>query len=343
MNPLPPTAPPALRILVVEAVRAASIDLLRTLQELGYADCIVASSAEQAMQMAANQPPDLVFIDIRLKREDDGFETAARLAEAHETAFIFISAQSGEADLQHALDGSRFQYAVNPFEPEQVRQAMSDTLSVPRGPGMARVELGLLLIHDPLTGLGNPRKLQRALRREWERCELEGAQLAVLAAELDNFEAYTAHHGTEAGETSLADFARTLEVHCMRARDVACHIEGPRFTVLLPATHPEGAGLVGGWIVQAVRDLQSGPAFAAPSITASVGVSVTQPSADADPQELLQKAERALAAARDLGGNNVVAAGLPRGAHQAASVWWKNETPGWHGRAGEGAGTRPNG
>jgi len=194
---------------VVEAVRAASIDLLRTLHGLGYADCAVAASAEQAMPMAVSQPPDLVFIDIRLNREDDGFETAARLREAHEAAFIFISARSGEADLRHALDGSRFQYAVSPLEPEQVRQAISDTLSVPRRPGLTRVELGLLLIHDPLTGLGNPHELQ--------------------------------------------------------------------------------------------RDLQPGPAFAAPSITASVGVSVTQPSADTDPQELRQKAERALAAAQTSG------------------------------------------
>lgn len=337
MNPLPTHAPPALRILVVEAVRAAAIDLQRTLQDLGYGDCAVAASAEQAMQMAATESPDLVFIDIHLKRADDGFDTAARLAEAHDPSFLFISAQSGEADLQHALEGSRFHYAASPFEPEQVRQVMKDALSIKRGPGLTRAELGVFLVQDSVTGLGNPRKLQHALRREWERCELEGAQLAVLAAELDNFEAYAAHHGQEAGEACLADFARTLEVHCMRARDVACHMEGPKFTVLLPATHPEGASLVGGWIVQAVRDLQSGPAFSAPSITVSVGVSVTQPEADADPQELLRKAERALAAAQDLGGNNVVAAGLPRGAQQPTSVWWKNETPGRHGRAGEGS------
>ena len=64
------------QVLIVEdeAILAASIE--RRLQKLGYRVAAITDSGEEAIQIAAQNNPDLVLMDIKLNGQMDGIEAA---------------------------------------------------------------------------------------------------------------------------------------------------------------------------------------------------------------------------------------------------------------------------
>ena len=62
------------KILIVEDESTIASDLTELLTEMGYAVTGTAFSGEQAIEKAANQKPDLVLMDIRLRGDMDGVE-----------------------------------------------------------------------------------------------------------------------------------------------------------------------------------------------------------------------------------------------------------------------------
>lgn len=308
MNRTPPATECHRRILVVEPTRATSVDLVSALEDLGGNDCTVTTSCEDALQKVPEVAPDLVFMDIHLAHRDDGFDAAHRVALLHECAVIFLSTHSDEEDLQHALRGSPFGYIAKPFEPRKIREAMETALAN-HAAGVASVkELAELAVTDELTGAGNLRKLQRSLRHEWQRCAREETPLAALMVNLDNFRDFNASHGHAAGDACLRTVAGAMQAHCIRSRDTVARWNGAEFVALLPATHAPGATHVGNRIIEAVRDFAAGRENSpdSPPLTASVGVAVTIPDDHTAPESLLEKAERALNAAKEQGGDRVI-------------------------------------
>lgn len=308
MNQTPPQTACRHRILVVEPTKATAVDLVAALEHLGHKDCAVAASCEEALQKVLETAPEIVFMDIHLAHHDDGFDAAHRIALLHESALIFLSTHSDEEDLQHALEGSPFGYVAKPFEPPAIRQAMETALAN-RAAGSATVkELSELVVTDALTGAGNRRKLHRSLRHEWQRCAREDTPLAALMVNLDRFRDFNASHGHAAGDECLQAVAGAMQAHCIRARDTVARWNGAQFVALLPATHAQGARHVGNRIIEAMRDFAAGRTKAPDSlpVSASVGVAVTIPDDQTSPESLLEKAERALNAAREQGGDRVI-------------------------------------
>ena len=70
MNDTPERAVP--RLLVVEDEAIVAADLEDRLNRMGYVVVGTAESGEEAIQMARELKPDLVFMDIMLKGEMDG-------------------------------------------------------------------------------------------------------------------------------------------------------------------------------------------------------------------------------------------------------------------------------
>lgn len=62
------------------------------LVERGYIVCGIAQSAEEALQMAQAQRPDLIFMDIGLFGPGDGLEVARRMLAERPTRIAFSSA-----------------------------------------------------------------------------------------------------------------------------------------------------------------------------------------------------------------------------------------------------------
>jgi PAS domain S-box-containing protein len=108
------------QIMVVEDEGIVALDLQSRLQSLGYGVPAVASSGEEAIARAAENRPDLVLMDIKLKGEIDGVEAAEQIRARFQIPVIYLTAYADEATLQRARVTEPFGYILKPFEEREL-------------------------------------------------------------------------------------------------------------------------------------------------------------------------------------------------------------------------------
>jgi PAS domain S-box-containing protein len=89
-------------ILVVEDEQVVAIDITRTLKGLGYDVCVPVASGEEALQRLREMQPDLILLDVRLKGELDGIDTAECIRRDYQIPYIYLSTFSDEKTLSRA-------------------------------------------------------------------------------------------------------------------------------------------------------------------------------------------------------------------------------------------------
>jgi diguanylate cyclase (GGDEF)-like protein/PAS domain S-box-containing protein len=151
----------------------------------------------------------------------------------------------------------------------------------------AEEKVQLLAVTDPLTGLGNYRRLVEALDAEAKRTGRTGRPFAVLLLDLDQLKKINDRYGHLIGSQALCRVADVLRVFC-RAIDTAARYGGDEFAVILPETSAAGARLVASRIRSrlATDSLQ-------PLLSTSVGVAV-YPQDGETIEALLRAADREL-------------------------------------------------
>jgi diguanylate cyclase (GGDEF)-like protein len=131
---------------------------------------------------------------------------------------------------------------------------------------------------DPLTGIGNHRAFEDAVRREIARGERRAAPLSLVYIDLDRFKELNDSRGHPVGDALLRIVGGALEAS-VRTVDSAARVGGDEFAVLLPDTGPEACRQV----VTRIRDrLRSSTREAGFWNTFSVGaVTFERPPGDA--------------------------------------------------------------
>jgi len=113
--------------------------LSRLGQSLGH-EVVTASSAEQALELAARQPPDAVVLDVRLPGMD-GLTAMQQLRERCGDPPVIIITAYG--DLNTAVEAVRqgaFEYLIKPFDLETAERAVRRAVTRSRQPETAPVE-----------------------------------------------------------------------------------------------------------------------------------------------------------------------------------------------------------
>jgi diguanylate cyclase (GGDEF)-like protein/putative nucleotidyltransferase with HDIG domain len=154
---------------------------------------------------------------------------------------------------------------------------------------------------DSLTGLLNRRALEEMLDLELERATRAGRPLAVIVGDLDSFSAVNERQGHAAGDIALQLVASDC-LKWKRRIDQAARIGGEEFALLLPETDERGAFIVAERLRRATHRTFGD---AAVPVTISFGVA-TSPLHGTDAVGLLRAADRAVAAAKELGGDRSV-------------------------------------
>src|SRR5215210_5097458 len=154
---------------------------------------------------------------------------------------------------------------------------------------------------DPLTGLLNRRALEEMLDLEIERATRVGRPLSVIVGDLDSFSAVNERQGHAAGDTALQLVASDC-LKWKRRIDQVARIGGEEFAVLLPETDERGAFIVAERLRRATHRTFS---EAAVRVTISFGVA-SSPLHGTDAVGLLRAADRAVAAAKELGSDRSV-------------------------------------
>ncbi|MBD3305915.1 response regulator, partial [candidate division KSB3 bacterium] len=79
------------RILLVEDEVMIAMGLELELKRAGYPECQRVVSGEEALVRVAQEPPDLILMDIRLAGKLDGIETARQIQAQTDIPIIFMT------------------------------------------------------------------------------------------------------------------------------------------------------------------------------------------------------------------------------------------------------------
>jgi diguanylate cyclase (GGDEF)-like protein/PAS domain S-box-containing protein len=108
------------RILIVEDESIVQLDIMNSLQVLGYEVVGTASSGEEGIKQAEVNRPDLVLMDIILKGNIDGVRAAEKIRSCLKIPVIYLTACADNKTLQRAKITEPFGYVLKPFEEREL-------------------------------------------------------------------------------------------------------------------------------------------------------------------------------------------------------------------------------
>jgi diguanylate cyclase (GGDEF)-like protein len=163
----------------------------------------------------------------------------------------------------------------------------------------------LMSITDPLTGLPNRRYLQERLAEEVNRSRRYEQPLSFLMIDIDDFKLYNDLNGHQAGDLALQMTAQELK-GTLRSADVASRYGGEEFSVLLPQTSLQEAGVIAERMRERIEQTPFPHAKAQPlkAVTISIGVSTFTGSVSTA-EQIIWAADRALYQAKSEGKNKI--------------------------------------
>jgi diguanylate cyclase (GGDEF)-like protein len=182
---------------------------------------------------------------------------------------------------------------------------------------VAQTELRRLARTDPLTGVLNRMALDEKASALFRQSASRQPGCAALMIDADHFKAINDRFGHAGGDGVLATLARAIAGQ-LRAGDILGRIGGEEFLILLPDTAIDGAIALGEKLRAAVENLRLELAGEPQAITISVGVAARTPD-DRQPGMLIDRADRALYAAKRDGRNRVTA--LAGETHDPSGNW----------------------
>ena len=177
----------------------------------------------------------------------------------------------------------------------------------------------LMSITDPLTGLHNRRYLEARLSEELSRTKRYNYPLSFMMIDIDDFKLYNDRNGHQAGDRALEITAQCLRA-ALRKVDVASRYGGEEFSILLPQTTLQEAGVIADRIRRKITDTAYPHGKSQPlgAVTVSIGLSSFSPALDSA-EGIVRAADRALYHAKSHGKNRAYAyQGVPSRADRSA-------------------------
>ena len=303
-------------ILIVDDVAANRIALRKILRDYD-ADLVEADSGIEALKNAVNlKNLALILLDVQMPGMD-GYEVAEILREEEHTnhiPIIFITAV--HRDESHVLKGytsGAVDYIPKPIDPDILRSKVNIFLKLWKM--RAKLELEIerrvdaekksyhLARHDELTNLHNRRALMELFAGELNRASRSNTVLKVLMIDLDGFKAVNDNFGHEAGDVTLIEVAARLHT-IIRNYDTLARAGGDEFIILMADMHDP---LIFKKKIDDIIEKVSAPiAFNNQLIQIGISIGIAEyPGDGCEINELLRHADKAMYAAKRLGGNRM--------------------------------------
>ena len=118
-----------IKILVVEDEMIIAAKISMQLTNLGYEVTGILPRGEQAIQQVKENMPDIILLDINLKGELDGIETARQVQLLADIPIIYLTANSDEATFNRAKPTRPSAFISKPFKQLDLQRAIELTIS----------------------------------------------------------------------------------------------------------------------------------------------------------------------------------------------------------------------
>lgn len=309
----------ALTILAVSEDRTALRQLTKFLTAFGYQVFSAAGSA-QAMAAVASHPISFLIIDDRV--QPSGAEVCRRLTSenTHERRFIFLlSHHPKPADVAEALASGVDDFLTRPL-------VYGELLARLRAGARAlenRRRWGEQAQLEATTGLPSKAAFRRRLEREVAEMRKTSQPVACVVLDVDFFHRVSRKHGQSLRDELLGQIAQRLEQLIRPTDELAC-FGNDRFGLLMQSSSDKEAVAEAERICAAFAESEFTCGSSQVALTTSAGVACWRRDLN-DAGEIMERAEKALEAAKCSGRNCAVRHGQ-----------FGNETQAWHELAAPG-------
>jgi diguanylate cyclase (GGDEF)-like protein len=316
------------KILIVEDELLIANNLAKKLEKLGYQIVGIASTGETAIETVRRQQIDLILMDIVLKGNIDGIETATKIQAIINIPIIYLTAYADEDTLERAEQTNSYGYILKPCRERELHATIR--IALKKHQELTQVkksqvcfdyeELNTssnvlmsnnihqdLISYDPITKL--PTSL--TLREKFAECLInwgigEGSDtnslaIPVVSLNIDRFNRVNNTLGHEGGNELLKITSQRLK-NCLNSDIKITHLNADQFVLIFPPVQHQSQ------VNQTINQLKQEfyrPFFIGGQevfLTISIGIAF-YPWDETKIDQLLRKAHQAMTIAKRLGGN----------------------------------------
>ncbi len=116
------------KVLIVEDDYIVALDLKQRLEDMGHKIVGIEGDGEAAIKNTQKTKPDLILMDITLKGELDGIETAQKIQENNNIPFIYVSGYNDKKTLKRAKITKPLAFITKPFMNRGIIKAIQKTV-----------------------------------------------------------------------------------------------------------------------------------------------------------------------------------------------------------------------
>jgi DNA-binding response OmpR family regulator len=107
-------------VLIVEDETIVSMEIESYLESINFKVIGTASNFKDAYTLAIQHKPHIILMDIKLKGNIDGIDTASKILNEIDTTIIYLTAYCDEQTLQRAVKTNPSAYLVKPFNKKEL-------------------------------------------------------------------------------------------------------------------------------------------------------------------------------------------------------------------------------
>jgi DNA-binding LytR/AlgR family response regulator len=118
-----------IKILIVEDEMIIGANISLQLTNLGYEVTAIVPRGEDALLHMKKNQPDIVLLDIQLKGELDGIETAQLMHKVYHIPIIYLTANADESHFNRAKTTNPYAFISKPFKKLDLQRAIELTIN----------------------------------------------------------------------------------------------------------------------------------------------------------------------------------------------------------------------
>ncbi len=287
------------RILVVDDDQAILFMLQQFLSDLGV-EVTTAQDGVEALERLQEGEFTMVITDLLMPRLG-GMELTRRIKEEWPQIDVMVMTGYGkEFSYTDVIRAGASDFIQKPFHLNEM-EAKLNRLARERA---MRIQLEMLAVRDPLTGLFNRRYFEQKMEEEVERARRQGYPIYLFMVDLDNFKELNDTLGHQEGDRVLQGLARVLASSTRRYVDWVFRYGGDEFVVIVPHASHDQVLKIGNRIRENFASLPERR-----NTSLSIGVSClfcpTCPNVREEIHRLVREADEAMYEAKARGGDQV--------------------------------------
>ncbi len=114
----------SIKVLIVEDEAIIANEIAECMEENGFETIGIASTADTALDLVANNKPDVILMDISIKGKLNGIELAKRILNSQNLPIIFLTSNSQDTVIKEAMKINPTAFLLKPFNEKELPVAI---------------------------------------------------------------------------------------------------------------------------------------------------------------------------------------------------------------------------